>query len=141
MVEDALYGSVVYKPTLVLANKADLPGAEEEFQRLKEVVSDLGVLAVSCVEPEGLRDLLGGAIFRMLSIIRVYTKELGKEPSKVPFVAQEGATVEDLAKMIHSDFLKNFKYARIWGPNAKFQGGRVGLSHMLRDSDVIEIHV
>jgi len=140
MVEDALYGSVVYKPTLVLANKADLPSAVEEFQRLKEEVS-LEVLAVSCAEPEGLGDLLGEVIFRMLGIIRIYTKELGKEPSKVPFVAQEGATVEDLAKMIHSDFLKNFKYARIWGPNAKFQGGRVGLSHMLRDSDVIEIHV
>jgi len=141
MVEDALYGSAVYKPTLVLANKADLPSAEEEFQRLREEVSNLEVLAVSCVEPEGLGDLLGGAIFRMLGIIRIYTKELGKEPSKTPFVAREGVTVEDLAKMIHSDFLKNFKYARIWGPNAKFQGGRVGLSHVLRDGDIIEIHV
>jgi len=140
MVEDALYGSAVYKPILVLANKADLPGAEEEYQRLRDVVPDLEVLAVSCAEPEGLGDLLGGALFRLLDIIRIYTKDLGKEPSKVPFVAREGATVEDLAKMIHSDFLKNFKYARIWGPNAKFQGGRVGLGYILKDGVIIEIH-
>jgi hypothetical protein len=140
MVEDALYGSAIYKPTLVLANKADLPGAEEAYRRLREAIPDLEVLAVSCIEPEGLVDLLGGALFRLLGIIRIYTKELGKEPSKIPFVAGEGATVEDLAKMIHSDFLKNFNYARIWGPNAKFQGGRIGLGYVLRDGDIIEIH-
>lgn len=140
MVEDALYGSAVYKPTLVLANKADLPGAEEAYRKLREAIPDFEVLAISCIEPEGLGDLLGGALFRLLGIVRIYTKELGKKPSKIPFVAREGVTVEDLAKMIHSDFLKNFKYARIWGPNAKFQGGRVGLSHVLRDGDIIEIH-
>ena len=140
MIEDSLYGNPDYKPTLVLANKADLPGAEEGLRRLKEIISDLEVLPVSCTEPEGLSDLIGGALFRLLGIVRVYTKEVGKEPSKIPFVTREGETVGDLAKMIHSDFLKNFKYARIWGPSAKFPGARVGLSHVLRDSDIIEIH-
>ncbi|MCD6263140.1 TGS domain-containing protein, partial [Candidatus Bathyarchaeota archaeon] len=84
--------------------------------------------------------LLGEALFRLLGIIRVYTKEVGEAPSKVPLVLREGATVEDLAKMIHSDFLKNFKYARLWGPSAKFPGERVGLNRSLQDGDIVEIH-
>lgn len=141
MVEDALYGSAIYKPTLILANKADLPNADGELIRLKEAVTDLEVLAISCMDPEGLGELLGKTAFRLLGVIRIYTKELGKEPSKIPFVTRDGATMEDLAKMIHSDFQKNFRYARIWGPNARFQGGRIGLSYKLRDGDIIEIHV
>ncbi|MEM3866916.1 MAG: TGS domain-containing protein, partial [Candidatus Bathyarchaeia archaeon] len=35
---------------------------------------------------------------------------------------------------------KNFKYARVWGPSSKFPGEKVGLNHLLKDGDIVEIH-
>ena len=51
----------------------------------------------------------------------------------------KGATVEDAARIVHKDFVKNFKYAKVWGPSAKFDGQQVGLDHELKDTDIIEI--
>jgi len=48
--------------------------------------------------------------------------------------------VGDLAKLIHSDFYERFKYARVRGPSAKFESGRVGLDHVLADGDVVQFH-
>ena len=80
-------------------------------------------------------------LFNLLGITRVYTKEPGREPSPIPIVARRGLTVADLAKEIHSDFYKRFKYAKIWGPSANFPGERVGSDRKLEDGDVIELHV
>jgi len=77
----------------------------------------------------------------MLGIIRVYTKEIQqREPSPEPIVVKGEATVIDIAKLIHSEFYKNFKYARIWGPSAKYPGEKVGSKHILKDGDALEIH-
>ena len=46
----------------------------------------------------------------------------------------------ELANKIHKDFLKKFKYARIWG-SSRYNGQQVGLKHMLQDGDVIEFHM
>ncbi|MFQ6053654.1 MAG: TGS domain-containing protein [Candidatus Bathyarchaeia archaeon] len=76
-----------------------------------------------------------------MGIVRVYTKEPGREPSKEPIVARRGVTVGGLAKMIHSDFYDRFRYARLWGPSAKFPGERVGLDRELSDGDTVQLHV
>lgn len=77
-------------------------------------------------------------IWRSLGMIRVYTCEGGR-PSKRPLVLKKGATVKDVASSIHKDFLKFFKYAKIWGTSVKYPGERVGLSHVLKDGDIVEI--
>ena len=46
----------------------------------------------------------------------------------------------ELAKMIHSDFYERFRYARLWGPSAKFPNERVGLDRELSDGDVVQFH-
>jgi len=56
-------------------------------------------------------------------------------------VARTGLTVGELAKMIHSDFYRRFKYAKVWGPSAKFDSERVGLDRELSDGDVVQLHV
>ncbi|MEM0086411.1 MAG: TGS domain-containing protein, partial [Zestosphaera sp.] len=50
-----------------------------------------------------------------------------------------GSTLEDAVREIREEFLKFFKYARVWGPSAKYPGEKVGLSHKLMDKDIIEI--
>lgn len=141
-IEDSLFMSNVYKPTMIVANKADLPRAEEESKKLLEAVGDhFQVLPVSCENRQGL-DKVAEAIFQMLGIIRIYTKEPShKEPSPRPVVAKTGTTVIDITKRLHSALFKRFKYARVWGPSAKYPGEKVGSGHTLLDKDVIEVHI
>jgi len=56
-------------------------------------------------------------------------------------ILSEGATVEDVCKQIHRTLAKKFKYARLWGPSAKFPGQMVRKIHKeIQEGDVIEIH-
>src|SRR3989344_6349615 len=80
-------------------------------------------------------------IWEKLGLIKAYTKQPGKKKDMPPIAFDKGATVKDLAKKIHKDFLKKFKYARIFGPSAKFDGQTVGLTHVLKDEDAVELHI
>jgi len=141
-IEDSIFASALHKPTIVVANKADLPEARQGLKDLMEFVGQrLQVFPVSSKYGQGL-EKIGEALFKMLGIVRVYTKEIQRrEPSLEPFVVKGEATVIDIAKLIHSEFYKNFKYARIWGPSAKYPGIKVGSKHTLEDGDILEIHV
>ena len=140
-IEEAIFKPIEYKPTLVLANKVDVPGAVKRYKMLYEHLKGRGVslIPVSAVRGFNL-DKIGEVIFRMLGIIRVYTKQPNGEVSKTPLILRRGATVEDAARKIHSDLVKYFVYAKVWGPSAKYPGERVGLEHVLEDGDIIEIH-
>lgn len=80
-------------------------------------------------------------IWKALGLIMVYTKQPGKKPDYPPLALEKNDTVKDLATNVHKDFIKKFKYARIFGPSAKFKGQQVGLTHKLKDGDVIELHI
>jgi small GTP-binding protein len=140
-VEDAIFESTVYKPSVVVANKIDLENAEANLKLLESYVGEkLPVIAVSCETGFGLENL-GEILFKMLDIIRVYTKEPNeREPSKKPFILRKGATVYDLARSIHSDFEEKFSYARVWAKRLVFSPQKVGSTFVLEDGDVVEIH-
>ncbi|TRO47268.1 TGS domain-containing protein [Candidatus Bathyarchaeota archaeon] len=140
IVEDAIYGNAVYRPTTVIANKADLVDSREVIEDLRRAASPLEVMVISALDAPGLQQALGDAIFRNLGIIRVYTKQPGKPASEEPIVDRVGLTVGGLAKIIHSDFYKRFRYAKLWGPSAKFDGERVGLDRLLSDGDTVQFH-
>jgi len=53
---------------------------------------------------------------------------------------KKGATVLDVAKQIHSDFYKQFAYAKVWAERLTFSPQKVGLSFVLEDGDIVEIH-
>lgn len=140
VVEDALFGNAVYRPTVVLANKTDLGYNPGTLEQVVAAASPLEVIPVSCKEPHDLKKVLGDKLFELLRIIRVYTKEPGKDPAKDPIVCSQGVTVGTLAKMIHNDFYERFKYARIWGPAAKFDNEKVGLDRELKDGTIIQLY-
>jgi len=139
-VEDAVFGNAVHRPTFVLANKIDLNDDPRMLEQLRQAAAPLEVIPVSLEKTQGLVSLIGGKIFDMLMITRVYTKEPGKEPAKDPIVCKTGTTVGDLARQIHNDFYDRFKYARIWGPAAKFDNEKVGLDRVLLDRTIIQIY-
>jgi len=80
-------------------------------------------------------------IWRALDLIKVYTKQPGKKPDYPPIALKKESAVRDLALHIHKDFIKKFRFARIWGSSARFPGQEVGLNHRLYDDDIVELHM
>ena len=81
-------------------------------------------------------------IWEELDLIRVFTKDpRKKEVEEEPITLKKGSTVEDLVEKIHQDFLKKFKYAKVYGKSVKFNGQTVGLKHVLEDKDIVEIYL
>lgn len=136
-VEEALEQTKIFKPSLIIVNKVDLaPKADEDFRR----ASGKPALGVSLKEGQGLEGV-GRGLFRALGIIRVYTRVLGGEVASKPIIVREGAKVLDIAKIVHSQFYRNFKYARVFGRSVKYNGERVGAEHELVDGDIVEIRI
>ncbi len=132
-------GSVTL-PTLLVANKRDLPEAAENGPMLEELYrSRFPMISVSAESGEGLEDLKR-AVFTRLDILRVYTKVPGKKADyTTPYVLKRGATVVTLAERIHKDLAQSLKFARVWG-HGKFEGQMVQRDYLLVDRDVIELH-
>lgn len=131
----------VSKWILIAGNKLDSPDAERGFRELKEKYSGkYPVIAVSSEKKLNLEDLKR-AIFDLSHIVRIYSKAPGKEPDLLrPFTLKESSTVLDLAGKIHKDYLEKLKFARIWG-SAKFEGQKVQRDYVLKDRDIVELHV
>ena len=133
------YGYVA-KPALVVANKVDLSGARENFEAFTELYAGrFPAVGVSAETGEGLEEFKR-AVFEMLGILRVYTKEPGKKADLTrPYVLRARATVAELAGRVHKDILAHLKYARVWG-HGKFEGQMVHRDHALADRDIVELH-
>jgi ribosome-interacting GTPase 1 len=127
-------------PAIAVATHADVEDAEVGCSLLAELLAGrLPLISVSCLAGGGLEELRQ-RIFTLVRIVRVYTKQPGKEPDRErPFVLPAGATVLDLAATIHRDIAERLRYARVWG-SAKFDGQQVERDHALADGDVIELH-
>ncbi|MBT5924155.1 TGS domain-containing protein [Candidatus Woesearchaeota archaeon] len=69
-------------------------------------------------------------------------KEPRKEADmKEPMIIFRDATIKDICDKTHKDFAKKFKFARVWGKSAKFPGQRLMLKHVMKDKDILEIHL
>jgi ribosome-interacting GTPase 1 len=141
-IEDViLETNLIYKPTVVVANKADMPNAPENIKRLVDHTdSRMRVLVTSCLTGLALGEL-GKRLFEALDLVRVYTREPNASaPSPEPFTIKSGTTVGDLSRQIHTALFRQFRYARVWGKSVSYEGERVGMSHILLDKDIVEIH-
>jgi hypothetical protein len=126
---------------LIVGNKLDLAGAADNCSALKDKYGEqFPVIAVSAKEGVGLEELKR-AVYQVLDIIRVYTKVPGKKPDFAdPIILARGSMVEDAAASVHKDFAAKLRYARIWG-SGKHDGIMAKRNHVLRDGDVIELHL
>lgn len=130
----------IRKRAVMAANKADAPGTEEPLAALREKFGGTyRVIGISAKRREGFEELRD-AVFKISGVIRVYSKEPGKEADlSQPFTLPEGSTVLDLAGIVHKDFQHGLKYASIWG-SARFPGQKVAKEHVLKDRDIVELH-
>ena len=133
--------TVESKPVIVVGTKLDLPGSIEQSKKILDAFGEtFECCFISVTSGEGLSEF-PGVVFRVLDLVRVYTKEPGKKPDLGnPYTLARGTTVVGLAGVIHKDFERDLKFARIWG-SEKYDGQTVNKDHVLEDGDVIELHV
>jgi ribosome-interacting GTPase 1 len=145
LVRDAADGgddpTTYHLKTLLVANKADDEAADIRLEIAREAFGDrFPVLVVSAEQGTGLEELRK-AVYEMLGVMRVYTKQPGKPPDMgSPFTTPVGSTVAEFAGRVHKDFEEGLKTARVWGSGA-FDGQTVGRDHVLHDKDVVELHL
>ncbi|MEM3926597.1 MAG: TGS domain-containing protein [Desulfurococcaceae archaeon] len=140
-VEQTIFENTTYKPSIVFINKSDLGKVDDTIlMEIERKTPGVPVAVGSAVTGKGL-DKIAPLIFKTLDLIRIYTKSPNTPPSPRPLILKRGSTIYDVALNIHKDFVKNFQYAKIWGPSAKYPGEKVGLDHVVEDGDIVEIHI
>jgi small GTP-binding protein len=133
--------TIQHVPTLLVANKSDLPGADERLEIVRELLgSRFPVHVISAEHGAGMEELRT-AIYQSLNVIRVYTKHPGKPPDMTsPYTCPAGSTLVEMAALVHRDFAQGLKSARIWGTGV-FDGQTVKRDHTLHDKDIVELHL
>ncbi|MCM8806542.1 MAG: 50S ribosome-binding GTPase [Candidatus Omnitrophica bacterium] len=133
---------VFTKNIIWVGNKIDIPSAKDIKEIFCEFYGSKIPEFVEISAREGINlDILKEKMFKSLEIIRVYTKIPGKPPDfESPYTLRKNTTVIELAEIIHKEFVKNFKYARLWrdGSDKPIIAGR---DYILQDKDIIEIHI
>jgi ribosome-interacting GTPase 1 len=132
--------TIHFTRTLIAANKLDAPGAGERLEIVREMYATrFPIVALDAESGNGLEELRT-AIYKMLNVIRVYSKRPGK-PADMdsPFTCPAGSTVLQFAETVHRDFAEKLKSARVWGTGV-FEGQTVQRDHILHDKDVVELH-
>ena len=115
---DAIEKNKKYVPGVIVVNKIDMVTAKQREEVMKET--------------DGER----------LNLIRIYTKEAGKKADmNEPLIMRNGVSIKEVCDKLHRDFVKKFRFARVTGPSAKFVGQKLSLTHVVKDGDIVEIHV
>jgi len=131
---------LTYKKALVVCNKVDLDIGRENYRILYELYGQSFPMIAVSAQGEGLEQLKL-EVFKMLGIIRVYTKTPGGKPDMSdPITLPVGSNLDTAAASVHKDFAKKLKYARIWG-SGKHDGIMAKRDHILQDGDVVELHM
>jgi ribosome-binding ATPase YchF (GTP1/OBG family) len=187
----AAYLRKISKPTLIVANKIDVPGAEKNFDRLRERYIDSIIIPASTdselslrkAEKKGLIKYVPGSeqfeilhreqlnkkqidaldfitqgilgefmrtgvqfainvtVFKLLKMNSIYpvanAEKLSDKKGRILpdlILLKDGATVEDLAKEIHTDLTKGLLYAK----DVRY-GVRLPVNYQLRDRDVVSL--
>ncbi|KAF5051304.1 GTPase Obg [anaerobic digester metagenome] len=138
---DAMIGNRVYVPAFIAVNKVDLADEETKREIEKDLFERFGdrplmISAHSGYHMEELKD----EVYDRLGFMRVYLKPAGG-PADLdePLIVRTNATVEDICRKLHREFVDRFRYARVWGESVKHPGQRVGLPHRLIDGDLLTI--
>lgn len=134
-------------PAVIVATKGDAPASKQNFTKLKNFVTKnypdrFEIIPVS-IKFSGSKvnnpEVITEQLFQTVGFIRVYTRNDEGEVANKPIVLKKGSTVEAVAEKLGSNFVKNFRFAKIWGSSMKFDGQRAGIEHELQDQDIVQI--
>lgn len=130
------------KRALLAANKSDLDGTGKTFEDLNILLEGpFDRLAVSAGTGFHIQELKR-RVFGLLRIVRVHSKVPGKKAeTDSPFALKQGSTVMDMARAVHKDFAEKLDFARVWSRDGAVEGLRVNRDYVLRDKDIVELHI
>lgn len=136
---DSVEGNRRYIPAIVVVSKFDMLDEHQQQTLVEKMNPDLAVSAEKNMNIDRLKEM----IYKKLKFIRVYLKEVGKKPDmEEPMIVRKGTTIANVCNRIHRDFVKKFRFAKVWGKSAKFPGQKFrNLDKKLADGDILEIHV
>lgn len=136
---DIIEGNKKYAKSITVVTKIDLIDSEK-VKRLKQKIKPDAM--VSAEKGEGIKELRE-AIFKKMEFIRIYLKEVNKPADmEVPLIMFKGCTIKNVCEKLHRDFVTKFKFARLWGKSAKFDGQVFHkMDKALSDKDVLELHM
>ncbi len=135
---DCIEANKIYVPAITVLNKVDLVSDSEASKVARQVNADLLISAQNNMDLAELKEL----IFQRLNLVRIYMKEPGKDADlEIPLIIEKDSSVRDVCNKLHKDFVDKFKFCRVWGPSSKFPGQKLALKHVLKDNDILEIHL
>ena len=142
--EDALNNSLKFSKAILLINNFSQQFSELkhlQLQAIGKAFPNIKVLEANLkqINSQALNELKQ-EMFSLSNLIRVKVKP-SKHSQEIVKTLRKNAKLQDLAEMLGKVFVKNFKFARLFGPNTNFQGKRISLNHELLDGDVIEFHL
>ncbi|MFX0037905.1 MAG: GTPase [Promethearchaeota archaeon] len=138
---DVLTPSVVYKKVIIIGTKGDLPYTQETFEILEREYSErFPIIFGVSMHKENFPKDFGETIIKFLNKIRIYTMNNGIVANE-PLLMKEGVSVKEVAEKIHRSFYENFDHAVILREGARQKRKKVGSDYILKDYDIIEIHM
>lgn len=132
---DVVSGNRIYLPALLVMNKIDLVDGNFISQIDKKIQNFIPISADRKINI----DYLKRSIYEKLSFIRIFLKPRGDKIDEEPLIMNQYCTIRDVCIKIHRNFVKDFKYAYVWGSSVKFSSQKVGLDHILEDKDTLRI--
>ena len=126
--------------TLLVVTHADDPDSSLRHDLFRETADHTFPRCLFCPDDDESVSQLAEEIYRLLNIIRVFTKPPGRPPDmQSPLTTHVGSTVEELALQLHEDLARDFRHARLWRQGGH-DGQTVGRDYELQDEDIIELH-
>ncbi len=141
--EGKILGGTDRQPLItILGNKVDQPKGNENFAAWQDLYQKQFQAYPFCSICESQLRLIKALLFDLLEIVRIYTKVPGRKPESDPhpYILRKGSTILDAAIMVHQQLATNFRFARVWG-KATFNGQMVERGYVLKDRDLVEIHM
>ncbi|MFC2134877.1 OBG GTPase family GTP-binding protein [Bacteroidota bacterium] len=136
---DCIEDNKKYMPSITILNKCDLVSEEKLKTLKKKFKADIVISGEKKINIDELKEL----IFKKLDLMRVFLKEPGKAAdTEIPLIVFRNYSIKDVCNKLHKDFVDKFRFARVWGPSAKFDGQKMlKTNHVLKDGDILEIHL
>ena len=132
---------LTFTRTFLICNKIDTPDALTRLDLLHEFCPLPFVeYCINATDGDSLTSFRK-TIYDAMGVIRVYTKLPQKKEADFdrPFTIKCGGTLIELAELIHNDYVKNFRGARVWG-EAVHDGTPVKGDYVLHDKDIVELN-
>jgi small GTP-binding protein len=138
---DFIMGNRIYTKELVVINKVDLMKDPISSEIVTKMIGHDHWLMISAKNQENINQLRK-KIYHELNLIRVYLKPPKQEANlNDPIIIHKGDTIAILCQKIHKRFVRDYRYALIWGISARHPGQKISnLNHVIADGDIISIY-